>query len=135
MDNCKNIQVAFEEIPQRELRDEEVKPPACVLKDGCIRRNPTKGIESGGRVAAFRRRAWRPVAFEEIPQRELRAISNILSKSSPYPVAFEEIPQRELRVCNCCQSSAHFHTFRCIRRNPTKGIESGSRIFQPLNGL
>jgi len=65
--------VAFEEIPQRELRGN----PFPTLKglqhvESCIRRNPTKGIESLEHLPA----SWNSpqcVAFEEIPQRELRA--------------------------------------------------------------
>ena len=64
----------------------------------CIRRNPTKGIESLSEAS-------RPevtiayVAFEEIPQRELRASLTVKVPCSVCIfVAFEEIPQRELRA-------------------------------------
>ena len=64
--------VAFEEIPQRELRD---------------------------RIVSFL--PWNStvvVAFEEIPQRELRENKSFQSHSGHrHRVAFEEIPQRELR--------------------------------------
>ena len=64
----------------------------------CIRRNPTKGIESRMSVGPARC-VDAQVAFEEIPQRELRAWLLCVSGGSfmRLYVAFEEIPQRELR--------------------------------------
>ena len=64
--------VAFEEIPQRELRVIDVMAASEGVRAGCIRRNPTKGIE---RVFSSRPTYGLVdylVAFEEIPQRELR---------------------------------------------------------------
>ena len=68
------MNVAFEEIPQRELRG------------------------SYGRI--YMRAENQYVAFEEIPQRELRDVFKVFVADSQIlcRVAFEEIPQRELRV-------------------------------------
>ena len=69
--------VAFEEIPQRELRADMAWRLAYSRANGCIRRNPTKGIERlGGLTRGLA--VLRRVAFEEIPQRELRVIPHEL---------------------------------------------------------
>ena len=123
---AKILVVAFEEIPQRELRvnyfnaTQTPPPPQC-----CIRRNPTKGIESHQLSLGPRSLEVCPVAFEEIPQRELRDQKPSWVDACGYhgfSVAFEEIPQRELRgkqISSTIQARPS-----CIRRNPTKGIES-----------
>ena len=48
-------------------------------------------------------------------------------------VAFEEIPQRELRVYLTHFGSCSAGTFSCIRRNPTKGIESDVVLQDPVS--
>ena len=144
--------VAFEEIPQRELR--ESPPPcgrACLCSTRCcIRRNPTKGIERKGGTGTARPLQQGGVAFEEIPQRELRVYLNFqYLTAANTSVAFEEIPQRELRELSehhshppLTSSKVAFEEIpqrelrgfitglwaissgqSCIRRNPTKGIE------------
>ena len=66
----------------------------------CIQRNPTKGIERCivvcvGKAFIF---AY-PVAFKEIPQRELREKTACeIAADELINVAFKEIPQRELRA-------------------------------------
>ena len=149
--------VAFEEIPQRELRDKiplqgHRRPPI-----RCIRRNPTKGIERLPRVLEkmdeclgllhskkSHKGNWETyptssilffknsnVAFEEIPQRELRVAR--LPPDVDVPAIFELHSKKSHKgnwemVLN---KPTHyvFHTrLCCIRRNPTKGIESYMQI-------
>ena len=65
----------------------------------CIQRNPTKGIERSSGLRSLRAGVSRRVAFNEIPQRELRAeLRQLVPGPLPQLVAFNEIPQRELRV-------------------------------------
>ena len=90
----------------------------------CIRRNPTKGIERPTGQSQCSDFDIACVAFEEIPQRELRENLCCLRVRFLKPtVAFEEIPQRELRVSSGLNLHVNLKTLRCIRRNPTKGIE------------
>ena len=63
------------------------------------------------------------VAFNEIPQRELRVRLPLdYHVDVSLRVAFNEIPQRELRDVEALLQEAG-DCFRCIQRNPTKGIE------------
>gem|GEM_PF-6983880 len=66
---------------------------------GCIQRNPTKGIES------------------------IKGYEDILSYLSEVLVAFNEIPQRELRGKRPGTYDDLAYALGCIQRNPTKGIE------------
>ena len=98
----KILRVAFEEIPQRELRDSY----RCCSTPNLFRTLHSKKSHKGN---------WEPfntfphgeigrihnVAFEEIPQRELRVNQRPVGPNRQPTwqyVAFEEIPQRELRV-------------------------------------
>jgi hypothetical protein len=66
--------VAFNEIPQRELRDNTLTQ------------------------TWLKCRYPRPVAFNEIPERELRALfANSEQLPAVYLVTLDEIPERELR--------------------------------------
>ena len=69
------------------------------------------------------------VAFEEIPQRELRvALCPNTHQQQRLQVAFEEIPQRELREVSYRLTTRLPRQSCCIRRNPTKGIESSASL-------
>jgi len=120
-------------LQERGKRYDPLIFPANFPKDsrngiGCIQRNPTKGIE---RVVSWVISAscaiWL-VAFKEIPQRELRGVSDFSMISCICEVAFKEIPQRELRVAyaflDVLWGILLEGNFSCIQRNPTKGIES-----------
>ena len=92
--------VAFNEIPERELRvpfPEKVKKILYVA-----------------------------VAFNEIPERELRVLRAVHTRDARWQcfVAFNEIPERELRVM--LTDGEWFGDYKscCIQRNPRKGIES-----------
>jgi len=67
----------------------------------CIQRNPTKGIESLEKECVCRATSQTlRVAFNEIPQRELRGYASSFHYRLKHfiRVAFNEIPQRELRA-------------------------------------
>jgi hypothetical protein len=93
---------------------------------GCIQRNPKKGIESLTPLYTFTDISnTASVAFNEIPQRELRVLRPQEVRRAIWVVAFNEIPQRELRVIISRNYLIGIQrNFCCIQRNPKKGIES-----------
>ena len=119
--------VAFEEIPQRELREHIKKREGFLVGIGvAFKEIPQREL----RV----RMPWflpphrqTHVAFKEIPQRELRdaTLTDTMMSDGISPVAFEEILQRELRACLSFQRYIGYCSLSCNKRNPTKGIERG----------
>ena len=117
--------VAFEEIPQRELRVDNIAFDCNVSWVMLHSKKSHKGnwepvLSLAGTVPRLR-----PVAFEEIPQRELRVYFVVHGNTPDFPWLhskkshkgnWESIPSSwdKRRDVDSC----------CIRRNPTKGIES-----------
>ena len=146
--------VAFEEIPQRELRGLRIVSRIVAVTQMLHSKKSHKGNwESTPSWSTAYLGVLNTVAFEEIPQRELRdqyylprrgprGMLRLHSKKShkgnweqryavpEHPqgvlddVAFEEIPQRELREQLKSNHITEYVRWKsCIRRNPTKGIE------------
>ena len=126
-----SVLIFIRDVQERDQRKQPLYYPPNSRKEsrirlGCIRRNPTKGIESMNLGCSHKGHLslTTEVAFEEIPQRELRVFGlppagwvfeRLLHSKKSHKGNWESFWKKssDLTTAICC-----------IRRNPTKGIES-----------
>ena len=151
--------VAFEEIPQRELREPMRNSLAafttsakstcvelhskkshkgnwepsvyhyCLALSSSIKLHSKKSHKGNWEPKLIRNSALSPsvpgVAFEEIPQRELRGQPGPEGKMDEYVGCIRRNPTKGIESLPLkSQSAIEPWIHGCIRRNPTKGIES-----------